>query len=95
MLADTNLAGCRRGHVHGLINQSFRTPHLVHAHGLDHINLSFGDPLKLKRKPSRPRCQLGNRAHVVACSASSAEVEAGLANNINERLFFGCAWPAH
>src|SRR5439155_19337893 len=28
-------------------------------------------------------------------AASSAEVEAGLANNINERLFFGCAWPAH
>jgi len=42
MLADTNLTGSRRGHIHGLINQGFRTPYLVHAHGLYHIRLSFG-----------------------------------------------------
>ena len=41
VLADANLAGSRRGHVHVLINQGFRAPHLVHAHGLGHFGLSL------------------------------------------------------
>ena len=41
MLADANLAGSGRGHVDGFVNQGFRTPHLVHAHGLDHVEFSF------------------------------------------------------
>ena len=36
MLADVHLAGSRRGHIHGLVNQGFRAPYLVHAHGLGH-----------------------------------------------------------
>ena len=46
MLADANLAGSRRGHIHGFIYQGFRTPYLVHAHGLDHIRRSIGISLR-------------------------------------------------
>jgi hypothetical protein len=44
MLEDANLAGAWRGNVHGLINQGFRTPYFVHAHGLGHIRFSLGIP---------------------------------------------------
>src|SRR5205814_1704410 len=33
---------CRSRYVHVLIHQGFRTPHLVHAHGLGHDSLSLG-----------------------------------------------------
>ena len=44
MLTDADLARSRRRHVHVLIHQGFRTPHLVHAHGLGHDSLSLGIP---------------------------------------------------
>ncbi len=57
VLADANLAGPRRGHVHGFVNQGLRPPHLVHAHRLGHQFLLA--LLDSNGKLSRPRCQHG------------------------------------
>ena len=44
MLADANLAGPRRGHLDGFINQGFGPPYLVHPYGLGHIRFSQALP---------------------------------------------------
>ncbi len=64
MLADADLAGTRRGHIHRLIDQGFRAPYLVHAHGLGHVGISLGVSLIAKRKPSRSRCQHDDRERI-------------------------------
>jgi hypothetical protein len=41
-LPDANLAGSRRGHIDGFINQDLRAPHFVHEYGLGHVGFSLG-----------------------------------------------------
>src|SRR6185369_7324479 len=80
MLAKADLARSRRRHVHALIHQGFRTPHLVHAHGLGHDSLSLGIG-----SGARPRCE----TKAIAAALSTDRFKPAI-----WRLFGGCAWQA-
>ena len=61
VLADANLAGSRRRHIHVLIHQGFRTPYLVHAHGLGHDSFSLGICLQAPRSEEAIEAALSTR----------------------------------
>ena len=86
MLADAHLAGSRRRHVHRLIDQRFRAPHLVHAHGLGHFGLSLDIRACLAIPSESHRGQVVNsKAAENACDGSVADVFAvALGQDIEE-----------